>query len=108
MPRHKRIGSINTRHTDVEGDSTAGSVKLYDTVIVRWNANNVILDHGGHETPTTCERMNATARTFGLCFLVSIVKRRMVLWPLKEGRLSKAIPWPPDSSTLVMPRALVS
>lgn len=45
-------------------------IKYYDTDIVTFNKAKIVLNSGGHLTPTTRIRMNQASKTFDLGFVV--------------------------------------
>lgn len=51
---------------------TAGTVKLYNTVIVAWNMKHIRLNTGGWGTKTTKRQMNKVSEKYGLGFKVEV------------------------------------
>ena len=59
------------KHATVEFyDNGVNYVVYHKTAVVKYNDDKIILNSGGWETPTTKDRMNATAHENGLCYYV--------------------------------------
>ena len=66
-----RTDTIGTHRTTVNVDELGYTRVVYhNTCVVRFNADEIILDTGGYQTVTTKRRMNQTARQFRLGFYV--------------------------------------
>lgn len=59
------------RNTTVSEEDNQKCVKLYDTEIVRFDQNVIVLDSGGYFTKTTKNRINEVSREFDLGIYVS-------------------------------------
>ena len=57
----------NTKVTEADGMTC---VKLHNTIVVRFNASEVILNSGGWKTVTTKARMNQAANEYNLPYQV--------------------------------------
>ena len=59
------------KHATTEfNDNGINYVVYHKTAVVKFNRDKIILNSGGWETPTTKDRMNATAHENGLCYYV--------------------------------------
>lgn len=68
MARTDRVGS---HKTDIGVDAQGHMyVRYHQTDVVTWNDRLVMLNHGGHMTPTTKLRMNQAANQYGLGYYV--------------------------------------
>ena len=64
IPKYKTNISIHEGFT---------KVKLWDTIIVSFNTNQIILNTGGHWTQTTKNRMNQASKQFSLNYKISSI-----------------------------------
>lgn len=67
MARTDQLGKTATVVFDSEGDKC---VQYHATVVVRFNAERIVLNTGGYETATTKLRMNQASNQFGLGYIV--------------------------------------
>jgi hypothetical protein len=67
MGQQSQVGKVATTILTVDGYIV---VVYHSTPIVSFNADRIILDHGGWMTETTKRRMNQAANQFGLGFQV--------------------------------------
>lgn len=70
-------------------------VQYAKTVIVKWNADYIILDNGGWFTVTTKRKMNQTANQFGLGFFVW---QKAGAWFYKMDHWPEPRLWPSNGS----------
>lgn len=67
MPQQHTLGRKATTITREESFTV---IRLYDTPVVQFNGQEVLLANGGHWTATTKTRMNQAANQFRLGFQV--------------------------------------
>ena len=68
MTQVNHIGRTAPKVTTNERGETV--VKYHDTIVVAFNHDCIVLNHGGWQTVTTKRRMNQTSRQFDLGYNV--------------------------------------
>lgn len=56
--------------TKVETNENGGTVRLYNTIVVSFTQDSIMLNTGGFQSAMTKDRMNEAAREFGLGYSV--------------------------------------
>lgn len=67
MPQMTKLAKANTKIRHEDGETI---IRLYNTDVVRFNHQRVVLDSGGHKTATTKTRMNQAASQYNLPYKV--------------------------------------
>ncbi len=72
MPQTSRLTRSQSgyRAENLKGSNKAGRVFYHATPVVEWDARKITLNTDGWKTSTTKNRMNQTARHYGLPFAV--------------------------------------
>lgn len=83
MGQTRKVSKNNTTVRTVDGETI---VTLYGTEIVKFNAKQITLNHGGYITATTANRMNQVANEFGLPFRVCRKAGTMFVSSTYRGR----------------------
>jgi hypothetical protein len=87
MPSMKKLSSYKTT---ISADSTHQIVTYQRTQIVRWNADEIILDFGGWDSVTTRRKMNQASNQFILGYTVYREKGETYVPP--HGVLDREVP----------------
>jgi hypothetical protein len=83
-----RMDHIPSNNTVVMADDNGRTCCiLYETKIVSWDRDKIVLNTSGYETATTITRMNQVANVHRLGYRVYKRKGRMYVWHLDNETL---------------------
>lgn len=60
------MNQVGIAHTAIGTRKGYTFVQYHSTEVIRWNANRIVLNHGGHKTYTTKSRINQASHQYGL------------------------------------------